>query len=113
MLALVLMVGNPKATRLMTTAQLDAERLASQGVARLQQAIGDLAFQPLRDGVRSPRQAAYVLGMLSDLALDRAAVTRRFRTLAPLYHPDTGVLPDAERLRLLVDARNLLLARTG
>jgi len=75
----------------------------------LRQALDRVAFRPLRGGVRTAAQAAYVLGMPSEWGLDEATVNARYRLLAPIYHPDGGQLADAERMAQLIEARSLLL----
>lgn len=83
-------------------------RLKEQLVT-LRQALDRTSFRPLRGGVRTAAQAAYVLGMPSEWGLDEATVNARYRLLAPIYHPDGGQLADAERMAQLIEARNLLL----
>lgn len=113
LLALALLLEDPAAARLCPAAEIKAlgaaQQAAQQAAERLKTALQVLAFRPLRDGVRTPRQASYVLGFLHEFGLDRTVVTSRFRALAPLFHPDTGVVPDGDRMRQLVEARNLLL----
>ena len=82
-------------------------------MAGLRAALERVAFAPLADGVRSVADGLYVLGLHSDFEVDRAAVTRRFRDLALVYHPDTGALPSAARMAQLVDARDLLIRHLG
>jgi len=36
-------------------------------------------------------------------------VRRRFRELAPVYHPDTGVVGCRRRMALLIEARDVLV----
>jgi hypothetical protein len=78
-------------------------------LATLRQALARLSFRPLRGGVKTAAQAAYVLGMPSEWGLDEATVNARYRLLAPIYHPDGGQLADAERMAQLIEARRLLL----
>lgn len=78
-------------------------------LAILRQALDRVSFRPLRGGVRTAAQAAYVLGMPSEWGLDEATVNARYRLLAPIYHPDGGQLADAERMAQLIEARALLL----
>jgi hypothetical protein len=75
----------------------------------LRQAIERVSFRPLRGGVRTAAQAAYILGMPSEWGLDEATINARYRLLAPIYHPDGAQLADAERMAQLIEARNLLL----
>ncbi len=74
----------------------------------LAKAIERLAFRP-KSGRLSLNDAAGMLGLLGDHGYDEQLVTKRFRELAPIFHPDTGVLPCRERMAQLIDARNLLL----
>ena len=78
-------------------------------LATLRQALARLSFRPLRGGVKTAAQAAYVLGMPSEWGLDEATVNARYRLLAPIYHPDSSQLADAERMAQLIEARSLLL----
>ena len=72
--------------------------------------VEKLAFTPVPGGVRTPRQAAYVLGILDEDQTSEAEITRRFRLLAPHYHPDTGLLTGSERMTQLIEARRILVA---
>ena len=72
-----------------------------------------LAFQPLEDGVRTTRDALYVMGLSEHTPLEANAVSRRFRELAPIYHQDTGPLASSERMTQLVEARDILQRQTG
>jgi hypothetical protein len=78
-------------------------------LAVLRLALERVSFRPMRGGVRTASQAAYILGLASEWGLDEATVNARYRLLAPIYHPDGGQLADAERMAQLVEARNLLL----
>lgn len=109
LLALAVALHEPGRTRIVPSAAIEAARRGEERVAMLEQALKLLAFRPFADGVKTPRQAAYVMGFLNEFGLDRDVVAARFRHLAPLFHPDTGLIPDADRLRQLVDARNMLL----
>jgi len=109
LLALAVALHSPDRNRILPAAVLEEARRAEERAAALEQALRLLAFRPLHDGVKTARQAAYVMGFLNEYGLDRDVVAARFRFLAPLFHPDTGLMPDADRLRQLVDARNMLL----
>lgn len=109
LLALAVALHEPGRNRILPTAAIEAAKRAEDRAATLEQALKLLAFRPFAEGVKTPRQAAYVMGFLNEYGLDRDVVAARFRHLAPLYHPDTGMIPDADRLRQLVDARNMLL----
>lgn len=72
-------------------------------------ALERVSFQPLDGGVREVRDAAQIFGFANEWCFDEDRVTRRFRELAPVYHPDTGVVADRERMAQLIEARNLLI----
>lgn len=72
-------------------------------------ALERLAFKPLDGGIRTPAQAARILGFLSEFGCTPDQVTRRFRELAPVFHPDTGLLACPDRMRQLIEARRMLL----
>lgn len=72
--------------------------------------VEKLAFSLVPGGVKTPRQAAYVLGILDETQVSEAEITQRFRTLAPHYHPDTGLLAGSERMAQLIEARRILVA---
>lgn len=64
---------------------------AEEEIIRLRQAIGTLAFEPLVDVPRNRDEALYVLGLPPGAEPDEGAVRQRFRQLARVYHPDTGL----------------------
>ena len=78
-------------------------------LAIFRQALDRASFRPLKGGVRTTSQAAYVLGLPSEWGLDETTVNARYRQLAPIYHPDGGQLADPERMAQLIEARSLLL----
>ncbi|CAO3379088.1 hypothetical protein [Azospirillum argentinense] len=106
-------IGNDDGAHLITTGELNAvESEMSRCRLRLEQltaALETLAFRPLRQPIRKPWQATYVLGFTHEWGLDTQTVNTRFRTLAPIFHPDTGLLSSAERMSQLLEARNFLL----
>ncbi|CAK0776136.1 putative Molecular chaperone DnaJ [Azospirillaceae bacterium] len=67
-----------------------------------------LSFQLLPNGVKTQREAAHVMGFPNTIGLTSEDVTKRFRLLASVYHPDKGILGCAERLGQVVEARNIL-----
>ena len=75
---------------------------------RLRAALDRLAFKPIDGGPRTTAQAAWILGFQNEWGLDPRGVTARFRQLALLFHPDTGVLPDPVRMSQLSVARDIL-----
>ncbi|MBI1209029.1 MAG: hypothetical protein GC191_17290 [Azospirillum sp.] len=80
-----------------------------QRAGLLASALARLAFRPLDGGPQTLAEAARIMGFGDPHELDERAVARRFRELAPVYHPDTGALPCRERLSQLIDARGLLV----
>lgn len=84
------------------------ETLEYRGKA-LTNALERVSFQVLEGGVRDVRDAAQIFGFANEWCFDEDRVTRRFRELAPVYHPDTGVVADRERMAQLIEARNLLV----
>lgn len=75
----------------------------------LANALARVSFLPLDGGVREVRDAARIFGFVNEWCFDEDRVVRRFRELAPVYHPDTGVVACRERMAQLIEARNLLI----
>ena len=99
--------------RLMPAAEVEklqtrVETLEYRGRA-LSNALERVSFQVLDGGMRDVRDAAQIFGFANEWCFDEDRVTRRFRELAPVYHPDTGVVADRERMAQLIEARNLLV----
>ena len=94
-----------------TAAEAEADRV--QQMARLHRALDLLAFTPLPDGVRSTADAFYVFGWHERVEPDGERLGKRFRDLAMIFHPDTGVLPSAAHMAQLIDARDLLVRQFG
>lgn len=99
--------------RLMPAAEVEklqtrVETLEYRGRA-LSNALERVSFQVLDGGIRDVRDAAQIFGFVNEWCFDEDRVTRRFRELAPVYHPDTGVVADRERMAQLIEARNLLV----
>lgn len=88
--------------------QTRVETLEYRGRA-LTNALERVSFQVLDGGIRDVRDAAQIFGFANEWCFDEDRVTRRFRELAPVYHPDTGVIADRERMAQLIEARNLLV----
>lgn len=84
------------------------ETLEYRGKA-LTNALERVSFQPLDGGVQEVRDAAQIFGFANEWCFDEDRVRRRFRELAPVYHPDTGVVADRNRMTQLIEARNLLI----
>jgi hypothetical protein len=77
---------------------------------QLVQALEKISFEPREEGIASLAEAAAVFGFRGHQAVDEQMITRRFRQLAPIYHPDTGMLPCRRRMALLIEARKFLLS---
>ncbi|MFP5513030.1 MAG: hypothetical protein ACLGJC_08115 [Alphaproteobacteria bacterium] len=75
----------------------------------LAHALQRLSFQPLDRRITEVRDAAQLFGFVNEWCFDEDQVRRRFRELAPVYHPDTGIVACRERMGQLIDARNLLV----
>ncbi len=111
-LAVALALDDPKSHRLVredehTRLATSVERLEYRNRA-LSNAVERLSFRP-RPGRLGLRDAALMLGFATEHDFDEQLVTKRFRELAPIFHPDTGILPCRERMAQLIDARNLLI----
>jgi hypothetical protein len=79
--------------------------------ARLRAALDRVAPRPATRVPRTPAQAAWLMGFPNEWGLDAATVTTRYRQLAMIYHPDTGIAADEERLAQISAARSILLQR--
>lgn len=75
----------------------------------LANALERVAFLPLDGQVSAVRDAAQIFGFANEWCFDEDRVVRRFRELAPVYHPDTGVVGCRQRMAQLIEARNLLI----
>ena len=68
--------------------------------ARLRLMLDTLAFPVLADGVRTRDEALFVLGFPPQSAPDAAAIKMRYRQLAAVLHPDSGVGDNARMAQL-------------
>jgi hypothetical protein len=75
----------------------------------LAHALERVSFQPLDGKLTQVRDAAQLFGFVNEWCFDEDRVVKRFRELAPVYHPDTGVVACRERMAQLIEARNLLI----
>lgn len=75
----------------------------------LAHALERVSFRPLDGQVTHVRDAAQLFGFVNEWCFDEDRVVKRFRELAPVYHPDTGVVACRERMAQLIEARNLLI----
>ena len=82
-------------------------KAARDEVLRLRAIIEALAFSPLRSGVKSCRDALYVLGFSHEDTPDVGAIKARFRMLATIHHPDSR-FGDHRRMSQLNEAINCL-----
>ena len=111
-LAVALALDDPKSYRLVPHSEharlaTSVEKLEYRNRALIN-AVERLSFRP-RPGRLGLRDAALMLGFATEHDFDEQLVTKRFRELAPIFHPDTGILPCRERMAQLIDARNLLI----
>ncbi|WP_207482435.1 J domain-containing protein [Arenibaculum pallidiluteum] len=117
-LAAALALEDPDGWRLLPKATIDAwerewrdrERQQAMDTGHVREMLRRLAFRPIEGGVRTPAQAARILGLASEFGCTEESVSRRFRELAPVFHPDTGLMACPDRMRQLVEARKILLA---
>ncbi len=75
----------------------------------LANALERVSFQPLEGELTHVRDAASLFGFVNEWCFDEDRVVRRFRELAPVYHPDTGMVGCRQRMAQLIEARNLLI----
>jgi hypothetical protein len=112
-LARLLAVADPAAWGLVPAAEAEEReaeaRRHEDRARRLAEALSAVAFRPLPGGPRTVAQAAWMLGFQSEWGLTAEAVQRRYRRLAPIFHPDGGLLADGERMSQLASAKSLLL----
>jgi len=112
-LARMVAVSDPEAYRLVPAIEArEAEEEArrhEERAARLAEALSAVAFRPLPGGPKTVAQAAWMLGFQSEWGLTVEAVQRRYRRLAPVFHPDGGLLADSERMSQLATAKSILL----
>ncbi len=111
-LALALAFDDPKSYRLIREDEhrrlvSSHEKLEYRNRALIK-AIDRLAFRP-HVGHLELGDATAILGLSRVPDYDEQMVSKRFRELAPIFHPDTGVLPCRERMGCLIEARNLLV----
>lgn len=76
-------------------------------------ALDRVTFKPLPTKNLTLRQAASIFGFPNEWSCDEGKVKQRFRDLAPIFHPDTGLLSCRERMEQLIQAKNILLRHLG
>ena len=74
-----------------------------EDIEQLQRIIGDLAFEPLRDGISSRSEALHVMGFAPTAVPDQKAIRGRYRRLALVFHPDSP-FGDHQRMSQLNEA---------
>lgn len=84
----------------------EAERLRHE-VDHLREVVDSLMFAPLDQGVETREEALFVLGFPPRARPDSRAVKSRFRRMARIHHPDSG-LGDHERMSQLNAALDVL-----
>lgn len=89
----------------------DLEHARSE-LEKLRSIVSVLAFEPLRGGVRSHRQALHVLGFAPNAEPDERAIRAQFRKLATVHHPDSGY-GSHERMSQLNSAMEILREDLG
>lgn len=112
-LSLALALDDLQAYRLLPAAE--QQQTAAQ-IARLEThnrelraALDRVTFKTLPTRTLTPKQAAHILGFANEWGCDEARVKQRFRELAPIFHPDAGLLACRERMEQLIQAKSLLL----
>ena len=92
------------------SAERDKElaRLHEENV-QLRAALDHLAPKALPQPPRTAAQAAWLMGFANEWGLSPELVTGRYRQLARIYHPDTGIAADSSRMAQLTAARGVLM----
>lgn len=112
-LATALALADPAGWRLVAEAEVGRLEAAVETLEYRNKALANalerVSFQPLDGGLKQVRDAASLFGFVNEWCFDEDRVVRRFRELAPVYHPDTGVVGCRERMTQLIEARNLLI----
>jgi hypothetical protein len=78
-------------------------------VARLRDALEHLAPPLLPQPPSNATQAAWLMGFANEWGLSHDKITARYRQLARIYHPDSGVTADNNRMAQLTAARVILM----
>lgn len=86
----------------------DMARLREEN-AQLRAALDHLAPKAMAQPPRTAAQAAWLMGFANEWGLTQDLVTGRYRQLARIYHPDTGIAADGSRMAQLTAARGVLM----
>ena len=57
----------------------------------LKRVVSKLLFTPIEDGVKTRADALYIFGFSSKITPPQISVSRRYKELASIYHPDTAL----------------------
>lgn len=82
--------AEPATAKAIALAEKRTSAFAEQ-VSRLKAMISTLSFEPLAHGVRTRDEALYVLGFPPGSSPDGVMIKARYRMLATVHHPDSGV----------------------
>lgn len=77
--------------------------------AQLRAALDQVSPKALPQPPRTATQAAWFMGFANAFGLTPELVTGRYRQLARIYHPDTGIAGDSTRMAQLTAARGVLI----
>ncbi len=112
-LACALALADPSGWRLVRAADVARQQMRVETLEYRNRALANalerVSFQPLDGRLNDVRDAARLFGFINEWCFDEDRVVRRFRELAPVYHPDTGVVGCRERMAQLIEARNILV----
>ena len=57
----------------------------------LKRVVSKLLFTPIEDGVKTRDDALYIFGFSNKITPPQISVSRRYKELASIYHPDTAL----------------------
>lgn len=113
LLAFALALDDADAWAFMPMAQFKQSQRRIAALDRRVDALVDV-IKKLHPGITEApptnlRQAASCLNFPNEWCVDEASINKRFRELAMLFHPDTGLAACEKRMNSLIEARRLLL----